>query len=90
VSALKLHAVGKATKGRSRSEPDSGKPTIRDRRGACGNVNLKLWIEQPTRSSRVRRGVTESQPSSILAENCAHRISTPTFDGEHDVDTKTY
>src|SRR5215813_5590398 len=30
---------GKATVGRPRSEPDWGKPTVRDRRGACGNVD---------------------------------------------------
>jgi hypothetical protein len=30
---------GKATAGRPRSEPDWGNPTVRDRRGACGNVD---------------------------------------------------
>jgi hypothetical protein len=29
---------GQATKGKPRSEPDWGKPAVRDRRGACGNV----------------------------------------------------
>ena len=29
---------GKAHEGKPRSEPDWGKPTVRDRRGACGNV----------------------------------------------------
>jgi hypothetical protein len=29
---------GKARGGESRSEPDSGNPTVRDRRGASGNV----------------------------------------------------
>ncbi len=29
---------GKASGGKPRSEPDSGKPTVRDRRGASGNV----------------------------------------------------
>jgi len=29
---------GKATEGRSGSEPDPGNPAVRDRRGACGNV----------------------------------------------------
>src|SRR4051794_19589379 len=33
------HAVGgKAAEGQLRSEPDSGNPTVRDRRGACGTV----------------------------------------------------
>ena len=31
-------ASGKAHGGKPRSEPDWGKPTVRDRRGACGNV----------------------------------------------------
>ena len=30
--------LGRRTKERPRSEPDSGNPTVRDRRGACGNV----------------------------------------------------
>jgi len=30
--------TGKAVGGKPRSEPDSGSPTIRDRRGAYGNV----------------------------------------------------
>jgi hypothetical protein len=30
---------GKTTAGRPRSEPAWGKPTVRDRRGACGNVD---------------------------------------------------
>jgi hypothetical protein len=29
---------GKAHEGKPRSEPDWGNPTVRDRRGACGNV----------------------------------------------------
>ena len=35
---LSLIARGKARGGKPRSEPDSGKPTVRDRRGAWGNV----------------------------------------------------
>lgn len=35
---LSLTVFGKAVGGQPRSEPDSGKPTVRDRRGACGNV----------------------------------------------------
>jgi hypothetical protein len=35
---LSLTVFGKAARGQPRSEPDSGKPTVRDRRGACGNV----------------------------------------------------
>ena len=35
---LSFTVFGKAVRGQPRSEPDSGKPTVRDRRGACGNV----------------------------------------------------
>jgi hypothetical protein len=39
LSGLKPRRVsGKAHEGKPRSEPDWGKPTVRDRRGACGNV----------------------------------------------------
>ena len=31
---------GKVRRGKPRSEPDSGKPTVRDRRGASGNVAM--------------------------------------------------
>ena len=37
---LSLTDVGKACGGKPRSEPDSGNPTVRDRRGACGNVAM--------------------------------------------------
>ena len=35
---LNLADAGKAREGKPRSEPDSGNPTVRDRRGASGNV----------------------------------------------------
>ena len=39
MSVLELRsAIGKAHEGKPRSEPDWGNPTVRDRRGACGNV----------------------------------------------------
>jgi len=44
---------GKATRGRPRSEPDWGKPTVRDRRGACGNVD-QGGIRHPPRVSKER------------------------------------
>src|SRR5512135_1943923 len=37
---LNLISVGKACPGEPRSEPDSGNPTVRDRRGASGNVAM--------------------------------------------------
>jgi len=40
--ALKLHSFQADDRGVApRSEPDSGKPTFRDRREACGNVVMK-------------------------------------------------
>src|SRR5262249_18501663 len=44
---------GKATRGRPRSEPDWGKPTVRDRRGACGNVD-QGGTRHPPRISKER------------------------------------
>src|ERR1700676_4566029 len=39
MSGLELRRdSGKIHEGKPRSEPDWGKPTVRDRRGACGNV----------------------------------------------------
>src|SRR6266699_295924 len=52
-SALKLRPVWKATVGRPRSEPDWGKPTVRDRRGACGNVD-QGGTRTPPRVSKER------------------------------------
>ncbi len=37
---LSLARLGKASRGKPRSEPDSGNPTVRDRRGASGNVAM--------------------------------------------------
>ena len=36
---LSFLRVGKACRGKPGSEPYSGNPTVRDRRGACGNVD---------------------------------------------------
>jgi hypothetical protein len=35
---LSLNKFGKTYGGKPRSEPDSGKPTVRDRKGALGNT----------------------------------------------------
>ena len=50
---LSFTLYGKATAGRPRSEPDWGKPTVRDRRGACGNVNYG-GTRHPPRVSKER------------------------------------
>ncbi len=61
---LNLVLYGKATKGRPRSEPDSGNPTVRDRREACGNVDHG-GIRNPPRISRER--VLETLHLKLLA-----------------------
>src|SRR5262249_5449914 len=38
---LSFLIVGKACRGKPGSEPYSGNPTVRDRRGACGNVDVR-------------------------------------------------
>jgi hypothetical protein len=50
------------------SEPDSGKPTVRDRRGACGNVGYGSRTEACWETSRF---ATEPY-------GCARRTSIPT------------
>ena len=47
-------------------QPDSGNPTVRDEKGACGNVGQRLEGEQLTRSSRLRRGVYLKSTAQML------------------------
>jgi hypothetical protein len=58
---------GKATTGKPRSEPDWGKPTVRDRRGACGNVDHG-GTRTPPRLSKERVLVT------LHLQSCAPQI----------------
>ena len=51
-----------------RSEPDSGNPTVRDRRGACGNAGM-------VRAKRARTAETPKQPSSGPAAARAANLS---------------
>ena len=46
---LNLIAVGKAGMGQPRSEPDSGNPTVRDRRGASGDVTMGAGLRPSTK-----------------------------------------
>jgi len=46
---LNLISVGKACTGEPRSEPDSGNPTVRDRRGASGNVAMGVGLRPRTK-----------------------------------------
>jgi hypothetical protein len=50
---LSFARYGKATDGRPRPEPDWGNPTVRDRRGACGNVDHG-GMRHPPRVSKER------------------------------------
>ena len=47
-------------------QPDSGNPTVRDEKGACGNVGQRLEGEQLARSSRLRRGVYLKSTAQML------------------------
>lgn len=46
---LNLLTDGKASMGKPRSEPDSGNPTVRDRRGASGNVAMGAGLRPRTK-----------------------------------------
>jgi hypothetical protein len=66
---LNLTAGGKARRGKPGSEPDSGKPTVRDRRGAWGNVTM---VELGTHLAIERAGLV------TLHLPCARSRSIPT------------
>jgi len=51
-------------------QPDSGKPTVRDERGACGNVGYG-------RAKRVRTAETPTQPSPSLRLRAPYFYPTP-------------
>ena len=46
---LNLIIAGKACTGEPRSEPDSGNPTVRDRRGASGDVTMGAGLRPSTK-----------------------------------------
>ena len=47
---LNLITVGKACTGEPRSEPDSGNPTVRDRRGARGDMAMGVGLRPATKA----------------------------------------
>ena len=59
--------LGKTCEGKPRSEPDWGNPTVRDRRGACGNVDHG-GTRNPPRLSKER--VLET----LRLQSCAPQI----------------
>ena len=71
MSVLELRRdSGKAHEGKPRSEPDWGNPTVRDRRGACGNV---ATIGSRTEAHRETDGIATGPYGGR-----ARRISIPT------------
>lgn len=54
--ALKRPRVGKAVNGKPMPEPDSGNPTVRDRRGASGNVTIGSRTEAQDESPGIATG----------------------------------
>ncbi len=67
---LSLAVFGKASGGKPRSEPDSGNPTVRDRRGAYGNVGYGGTRNPPHN----RKGACRS----LSTYGRARRTSIPT------------
>ena len=47
---LNLITAGKACTGEPRSEPDSGNPTVRDRRGARGDMAMGVGLRPTTKA----------------------------------------
>ena len=53
---LSLSAIGKTCAGKPRSEPDSGNPTVRDRRGASGIVAKGAGLRAAAKASGAPTG----------------------------------
>jgi hypothetical protein len=70
---LSLTVDGKVTGGKPRSEPDSGNPTVRDRRGASGNV---VMVEMGTHLAIERAGLVTLRLQR--ARSSSIPTSTPT------------
>ena len=66
----------KAVRGKPGSEPYSGNPTVRDRRGACGNVDAR----RARRSSIPTPHETPStSPLSKVWSTCGRRVRSPSM-----------
>ena len=71
----------KALGGKPRSEPDSGNPTVRDRRGACGNVAKGAGTGCSAKAGVQRSHYGRVGPAATLYHRtlrCARRSSIPT------------
>ena len=73
---LNLITAGKACTGEPRSEPDSGNPTVRDRRGARGDMAMgaglrptaKAVEEPPNPNARAPRIYPDSCENKAVAQ----------------------
>ena len=80
---LSFALYGKATVGRPRSEPAWGNPTVRDRRGACGNVDHggtsgRLSLGKRHAQTRRRPQAILHQPPPIFLW---YRLACPHLEG---------
>ena len=66
---LSFLRVGKTFRGKPGSEPYSGNPTVRDRRGACGNVDDVSRARRSSIPTPPGAGVTAYPPGLRLALN---------------------
>jgi hypothetical protein len=62
---LSFLMFGKTSRGKPGSEPYSGNPTVRDRRGACGNVDARR-ARRSSIPTPPGAGVTASPPDRRL------------------------
>ena len=72
---LSFLRVGKACRGKPGSEPYSGNPTVRDRRGACGNVDARR-ARRSSIPTPPGAGVTAYPPGLRLVLNGLKRGET--------------
>ncbi len=75
--ALKLQSNWEGTFGKCYCcQPDSGNPTVRDERGACGNTDME-------NAKRVRKAETPKQPSIYLSCSAPYFYPTSSPSGAH-------
>jgi hypothetical protein len=72
---LNLLTVGKACTGEPRSEPDSGNPTVRDRRGARGDMAMGVGLRPTTKAVEEPPNPTARAPRIYPDLRTALRVS---------------
>src|SRR5215510_3796680 len=65
---LSFACLGKTSRGKPRSKPESGNPTFRDCRGARGNVTLSFM----TKCARLGSIPTPAKASEQAGSECCH------------------